>query len=247
MGSLFGKPRSGNVRDDERSGTIGALARSLVASAPPDMVEDLLNTFIQLNKEELVNSRLPWFMPEWIGGLGLPNGISSIYSNSALDFRVAARILMNWSQKSPSPPSGLGENKWQIRRLTQQVTPPLQVTTSRDQSYRSLKKLENHLSIDLLFNSDFQLSDLFNEDGGSVDDSNRKNRNADLWKIGNGKLPPPISEKILFDNPRFNAIAVMDTGVSTRLDYVLSYPHLPKTTLELLNARSSTQGVAFLD
>jgi hypothetical protein len=245
MGILFGKGRAGTSRDDEISGTIGALARSVVEKSPPKMASAILDLFILLNKTELTDSRLPWFMPEWIGGLGLPTGVSTTYGNSDKDFRVANRILRNWNTVAPAPPSTSGESKWMIRRLTAQYIPNTTTTTSKDKSYQALKKLEGNLAVDLLFNSDFGLSDLFNEDDGAVyNDSNRVNRNVDLWRIGKGKLPPPLSEDILFNNPRYTALAVTDiyetkTNISNNNTHTLFYPTKPKTTTELFTEEHS--------
>jgi hypothetical protein len=215
MGSLFGKPRSGDDREDERDGTIGQMARSLVQDAPPDMASELLDFFILQNKEELVSTRLPWFMPEWLGGLGLPN-ISNVYGNSDKDRRQATVILMQWNKRKPEA-MGRADDKWKTRRITSKLLPPTTLTTNKEHPHaKQLIEYQNNLTVDLLFNSDFALKDLFEDDAGQ-DLGNRGaiNRNAKLWEITKDRSlflrVDPMPDKLIYDNPRYEGLAIVDT------------------------------------
>jgi hypothetical protein len=91
MGLLVGQTRSGgkNTRrkdkkkdskkgkrkekevDIEDVSTIGARSRELIKTCPWELRESVLKQFIQLNWETLSKCKVPWFVPESMGGLGL--------------------------------------------------------------------------------------------------------------------------------------------------------------------------------
>jgi hypothetical protein len=261
MGALHGRQRSGDERREGKDQSFSAQTHTLIDRAPPAFAAELLDTYILLNMKELQATRVPWFMPEWIGGLGLPHGVSAKYQNSDKDLRVATRILQNWGdeKKRPQAIAARGETQWMIRRLTRKLlTVPTEVTSSKDEGYEALKEYEGYLAVDLLFNSDFQLGDLFNKDTKKlVADSNRANRNADLWVVGQGKikLPKPISEVALYQNPRFESLSVRDNFHKATKNYTYT-PTLPLTTKQItlnmsvkddVSARRPTKEVLVLD
>jgi len=89
MGLLLGLTRSGGGVDEERDGTIGSRATDLIENCPDIWIterfdgikgsgfflrEKVLTLFIndEVNNKELKNKFLPWFIPENMGGVGLP-------------------------------------------------------------------------------------------------------------------------------------------------------------------------------
>lgn len=80
--------------------TVGSRARELLALAPHSMHETLLSMFIARNRKALTTFVLPWFLPEELGGLGLP--IVGDYRPRAIDLRVA-RKLYEHPGKFPLP------------------------------------------------------------------------------------------------------------------------------------------------
>ncbi len=120
MGLLNGMGRSSAsdiVSFNSRDQTLGACARELLEQSPAEMHTLLLDNFIDNNLEKLKGVRLPWFMPEWIGGVGLPpqyhpcdpGDIPDVIRGPSgralgptdLDYQVAIGIRNNWSKVRP--------------------------------------------------------------------------------------------------------------------------------------------------
>jgi hypothetical protein len=75
MGLLLGKSRSTamvNAVGNERDKPIGTRAVELLKCAPSDLRQKVYKTFLNKHWDVLSGTRVPWFMPDWIGGLGLP-------------------------------------------------------------------------------------------------------------------------------------------------------------------------------
>jgi len=74
MGIIKGKKRS-EILSNSKEGSyklIGALARELIASCPEQLRERCLCQFIHRHKSYLLTLPIPWFLPEFVGGVGLP-------------------------------------------------------------------------------------------------------------------------------------------------------------------------------
>jgi hypothetical protein len=92
LGLMFGMKRSGGKTDavDEGPTSLGARARTLISDAPPGLGEVLLKKFIHENKPALTTVNLPWFLPEYLGGVGLPN--VGKYCADDLTLRLARKV-----------------------------------------------------------------------------------------------------------------------------------------------------------
>jgi hypothetical protein len=77
LGLLFGLKRSGGKVDiaeiGMEIGSLGARARDLISKCPVPMQEVVMTSFINNHSKLLRESRVPWFLPEKYGGLGLPS------------------------------------------------------------------------------------------------------------------------------------------------------------------------------
>jgi CheY-like chemotaxis protein len=112
LGLLFGLKRSGDklgldaVADAEYS-TLGERARSLIRCCPQDMRESVMRMFLRTHRTVLDECKLPWFIPEQWGGVGLPtvvqasdvphdyepgDVITPFWGPSRLDLQIAARL-----------------------------------------------------------------------------------------------------------------------------------------------------------
>jgi hypothetical protein len=96
LGLLKGYKRSevkAAVADVGLSDSIGAIARWLVESSPPSAREWVLKKYLNRHWSELSKTSLPWFLPEHLGGLGIPRPASAIgQKNLANDMRFAAAV-----------------------------------------------------------------------------------------------------------------------------------------------------------
>jgi hypothetical protein len=73
LGLLFGLKRSGgNVAEGNQDATFSERAHELLRLGPSDMKDTLLSTFINRNRVELTKYPTNWFLPESLGGKGLP-------------------------------------------------------------------------------------------------------------------------------------------------------------------------------
>jgi len=111
LGLLLGLKRSGEkvgldaVADSEV--TLGVRCRTLIRCCPPDMRESVMRIFLRTHHAVLDKCKLPWFIPEQWGGVGLPvvvqasdvprdyepgDLITPHWSPSTLDLKIAARL-----------------------------------------------------------------------------------------------------------------------------------------------------------
>jgi hypothetical protein len=111
-----------------RDWTLGQNARYLVATCPKWVAEKVLRKFIFYNHDKLKSARLPWFIPEWLGGFGLPvlralgpdfepgdfQALIPGLSPSVDDLKIASHILMNWGTTRPLTMPAAAS--WQIHK-----------------------------------------------------------------------------------------------------------------------------------
>jgi hypothetical protein len=93
LGLLYSLKRSGGTYtsvDDTDDVTVGSRARALITGCPESLRERVLGQFIHLNKSQLSLARVPWFIPESLGGLGLP--IVGKFTPVDKDLRLARLI-----------------------------------------------------------------------------------------------------------------------------------------------------------
>jgi hypothetical protein len=120
LGLLFGLKRSGgkvSIADiGVELGGIGARARDLISSCPEVLREKVLAEFVHRHSELLRSARVPWFLPEILGGLGLPS--AGRFCPSDRELRLA-RVILDSNIKIPSKPVDTPWKVWEYaqRRL----------------------------------------------------------------------------------------------------------------------------------
>jgi hypothetical protein len=227
MGILKGLKRSSTGSSKKGVETIvsieslGMCARELLRDCPPCVDEkSLLRRFISHHKKILNEIRVPWFIPEWLGGVGLPwivdksfkheldiDLYKTKYSMSAtdLDLRIAMRILLNWKERSPS--MLVSKGSWSMHKYAMSRLPPLEHgddwTSGEISSYGTLYQ---HLVVEALFSQ--PLDALYDE--APVQTSKMLLRkNEKLWSVtSKGGLPFPIPLDRLFNEKDASMIQV---------------------------------------
>jgi len=207
VGLILGLKRSGNKAglsdQDDKESNISARAHELLRLAPPHAHEHVMRAFINVHREVLDKMRLPWYIPEWLGGVGLPAGPWG--KPSDLDLRIARRILINWKTTRPIPLSH-GELTWKTWLLAQQALPTPYYTDRKDNSTAAYTRAVAQKCIDLLFDSNISKDELYQAVQG-FDASKAIAKNAKLWKVAEGSkkkanLPPPLEH----DEVKFTAL-----------------------------------------
>jgi len=103
LGLLFSLKRSGgsyNIQDSDENSSFGSRASALVTTSPYSIRERVLCQFIHLQSSKLSRARIPWFIPEQFGGLGLP--CVGKYQPSNKELRLA-RMIYEHSDVFPIP------------------------------------------------------------------------------------------------------------------------------------------------
>jgi hypothetical protein len=93
-------------------GTLQSIGRNchyLLDSCPFEDEQRVYKMFLNRNWEALSKARVPWFLPEALGGLGLP--ISLEYQPSAKDLRIAAVVYHHFTL--PRAPLVVPWKTWQ--------------------------------------------------------------------------------------------------------------------------------------
>jgi hypothetical protein len=205
VGLMLGMKRSGGKvglgGQGDNCDTLGSRARELISVCPLAMQESVMKTFISHHKLAMTKSRLPWYIPEWLGGLGLPSG--SWGQPSTLDLRVAASILRNWKTERPEP-INKKMAQWKTWKVAQKNLPSPCFCSKKNESTIAYDNAVARECINMLFNKDVTLTDLFDVD--KTDEIEKVGKairhNANLWNPshhGGGKLPAPLTlEEIQF-------------------------------------------------
>jgi hypothetical protein len=186
FGILKGMKRSqGGVgardQDDPRN-NLGTRARELIKSSPSEMREEVMKMFINEHREILANTRLPWYMPEWLGGIGLPRFAQ--FQPSKVDLQVGKQILLNWKKERPIH-LGSSKGKWNTRKVAESYLPcePAYTAVRDDLGQRNYDRLIGELCINALFDSRVSVDDLYQE----LEENNRVDKaihhNAKLWSV----------------------------------------------------------------
>jgi hypothetical protein len=93
LGLLLSLKRSGgafNATDSDDYGSLGSRTHNLVSTSPSWLREEVLACFIHRNIKKLQQFNLPWFIPENLGGLGLPS--VGRFQPSDKDLRISRKI-----------------------------------------------------------------------------------------------------------------------------------------------------------
>ena len=196
LGLLKGVKRSGlSVGKSSLYGddSIGARARDLYSSAPPGLRDRCMEAFVSSNKKLLDTIKLPWFAPEWLGGVGLPDYFDSqgnYHGLSVQDLCIAQRILRNWSKERPIRETN---GEWQIRRLVEKFA-GIQKTVIEDVGEEAEARTQKsdeffgECCVSLLMKSTIQLKHLrekLSDRGNSRGFSRAYNHNLRLWRRNN--------------------------------------------------------------
>jgi hypothetical protein len=167
FGILNGKKRSVNtesgqsqIDQTDQRWNAAAISRALVDDAPERLRQQLFTTWIRKNKKALADTKLPWFIPEWLGGLGLPLEFGE---NKKDDLKVASYIIFNYKECLPQSLSS-GASPWFIREQAMKHVPPTDLYRDQDaEPVRALERLVGDLSVSLLFDSNIRLADLYRD------------------------------------------------------------------------------------
>jgi len=122
--------------------------------------------FIRYNKEAMTRWKLPWYIPEWLGGWGLttPYTLGKV---SVVDRQVVNKIFSGWKQKRPSNPYNQTKTwmMWDLaeEELTKRVGPSaVKVETIPDTvGGRRYDRAITSTIVNLLSDSNIKLTDIF--------------------------------------------------------------------------------------
>nr|UQB76427.1 RNA-dependent RNA polymerase [Flumine narna-like virus 10] len=228
LGLMLGKKRSqgktGLADQDDPRNNIGVCGTELYKSCPEWMQDKVMTNFINVHREILKKCRVPWFMPQWIGGLGLPRfGLSKViptsdpdfpfeykykFCNSDLDLRMANTILKNWDKERPIP-LGIVDQPWHIRDTAMHLLPEPEYVEKEDRNTENYEKVLNLAIVDLLFDSDIKISDIHDQNKGS---SKRVvhalDHNSKLWNPKGKHIQDAIAENKLKYRTKFPSLPI---------------------------------------
>jgi hypothetical protein len=167
IGLLYGMKRSeghSGMRDlDDQYGSIGSKARELIRGCPADLQGKCLQLFLRENHDMLESTHLPWYIPEWLGGLGLPE--VNEHKASKLDRRIAQTIL----REHQMPIQLRNAQPWKLRQRAEESLPKPLYYAKKCAETELFDRIVNDAVVNLLFNSDITIDDIYDDvDEGNV-------------------------------------------------------------------------------
>lgn len=192
IGLMRGLKRSGGsvgLKDLTSSDeTIGSRYREMLTRTPPHLKPQVHSRFIEYHKPILTDCGLAWYIPEWLGGVGLTG-----YAHpSEIDLRLCRRTLLHWKEQRPIQPKT--NETWKTWQVAERRVPAPFIVKDRNNSGISLYTSRVQLEcINMLFDSNIKLSDLM-ETSERVQKKRILNYNRRFWKV-TGDLPPPMTEE----------------------------------------------------
>jgi hypothetical protein len=190
-GLMYGMKRSGRLSENDVAGSedsyrpsAGSCANDLVDTAPDWLRDRCMREFVKLNRLWLDKVRVPWYMPRWLGGVGLPaweDDEGRFHGPTALDLAKAKQILLSWSQRRPS----LGSDaEWRLHQLACERLPKPRMLPSDeipDDIREASDRLYGHAVISLLFDSNISTRDMWVEGLGNKRSLKSLSKNTSLW------------------------------------------------------------------
>jgi hypothetical protein len=205
LGLINGLKRSGlsiGLRDqDDQDNNVGARYRKLIEMCPTSLKEAVHAEFVDKHRGLLQSMRLPWYVPEWIGGLGL----TGVKEPSELDLRVAKMIIFNWKKQRPVSIAH-SEANWRTWQLAEGRVPEPTYVETKNAGTVIYNKIVSKMCINLLFDSNIRLSDLHTEIKSGMNVKKAVRRNERLWDPSTYKsLPSPLTMQELMFRPKYSS------------------------------------------
>jgi hypothetical protein len=168
LGLMYGIKRSGGQVSviDDGDMSLGARAKALIDDAPSGVGEYLMKRYIKENHDALTRvPGIPWFIPENLGGIGLPP--VGRFSPDRIYLRLARKIHDHPSKyRFPSKPNGtgwrlwkyaLGRFSWTSMNLSKNLRFLGTDNSSVIGARSSVDDIRNLFCLEALFRSDVQL------------------------------------------------------------------------------------------
>jgi len=159
---LLGLSRSGETKVSSLNDpSLGAKARELVGLAPSALAESVLAKFISSYSHQLKKFSIPWFIPESLGGLGLPS--VGRFGPDVKFLKLAAKIHSHPDKyKLPSLPRSVPWQTWILAKKLFPLPPPESLLPAflENPGNLSYNDFWSKASVALLFRSDMTLAKL---------------------------------------------------------------------------------------
>jgi hypothetical protein len=183
MGLVTGMKRSGGYTGLGGSDTyndFGARAKDMLKWAPEGTEKQLYQIFIKFNLDDMIKTRLPWYIPKWLGGLGLPIIPDSKHQPSKLDLRIAKMIILNWKIKKP--PTISKESPWLMReKVVKKLNLQTEIMNYKEEGNKAYGEVINNETINLLFDSNYSFEDIYQDITDSEKTSKAYKKAAEMW------------------------------------------------------------------
>jgi hypothetical protein len=237
LGLMFGFKRSEGEEDgeegelQERGTAIGVRATELVRLCPPDLVEPVFKAFLSYHREKLdpYRGRVPFYVPEHFGGLGLPVVYRPerpppfapqqevLWGPSIEDRRIVTRIRedpVKW--RITTIPKDV---PWEIHQAVLNLLPvPLEMVVPPSENEEkmwkrlyaslcfsvSLSQITAHAGLARDLKNEGPMSKQLAKDAkkaAALGVSRAFEKNAKVWSkiLRGGNLPPPTSLETMLD------------------------------------------------
>jgi len=198
MGLISGLKRAGggqqNVDNLDPFDNMGARYRELINTCPPTLKEEVHRAFMKSHKEILSKTTLPYYIPEWLGGLGL----TGLKEPSETDRRIAGTILSQNGHPDHTPKnlSNLTVGGWKSWELASKSLPrPYKSVDKKSTGVQQWKSIMTAQVINQLFNSNVGLGEFFSRLEADRSWGYFKQMNERLWRTSSyTKLARPITD-----------------------------------------------------
>lgn len=112
MGLIYGQSKSGQREKFAR--TLGTLHNDLLRTCPEEVWTAAHKMFLKKHKDELSKYKVPWYVPEWLGGFGLNPKDQKV---NKFDLLSCAVIRSKMDDLAYRPIKSSQEAKWQMHKF----------------------------------------------------------------------------------------------------------------------------------
>jgi hypothetical protein len=199
-GLMLGMKRSGKIdlKDvTDPVASLGTLHRELHATCPQALWSVVHREFLKHHDDVLKKCRVPWYLPESLGGLGLYG------TQSSTDLRLINSAILRWGELNRHPVSMRADTPWTVRKTALRQFDGLQKELLTPQQASDFETVVGKCCAATMFDVAVTMDDLYCSEMETSKHTLRENEKfwEYLFREANYKALPDVPDKVISLDP----------------------------------------------